>query len=140
MGLLLEAAIAWNALRNISYILDITKQGSGTVERIELSFLDEDFPHAAGMQYAVDVDFNIRPNKYYGAKLIPALLTGRMIDTKIESGRNWDRISGRLSAITHLQNTLDGPFSIKSFDRDKVQGYSKIDAKFIIQSMISYII
>jgi hypothetical protein len=42
-----------------------------------------------------------------------------------------------LTAITHLQSTLDRTFSIKSFDRDKVPGYSKIDAEFIIQSMIS---
>ena len=137
MGLLLEAAIAWNDLHNVSYILDVTKKGSGTVKRIELSFLDEDFPHAAGMQYAGDVDFGIRPNQYYGAKLIPALLTGQMIDTKIESGLQWNKISGRLTALVHLQTTLDGSFLIRSFEKGKVPGYSAINAKFIIQSTIS---
>lgn len=135
MGLFLDAAIAWSSLHNVNYILDIARKGK--LERIELSFLDEDFSHLAGMQYAKDIDFGIRKAEYYGESLIPALLNKRMDDTKIELSRNWNRISGRLTAIINLQKTLDGEFIIVSFNKLKVRGYSQIDAKFAIKSMIS---
>lgn len=135
MGLFLDAANAWRALHNISYKLDIARKGK--LKQIELSFLDEDFPHLAGMQYAADVDFAIRKAEYYGEKLMPALLTGRMDDTKIETSRNWNKISGRLKAIINLQSTLDGEFIIVSFSKEKVRGYSQIDAKFAIKSSVS---
>lgn len=135
MGLFLDAAIAWSSLHNVNYILDIARKGK--LERIELSFLDEDFSHLSGMQYAKDIDFGIRKSEYYGENLIPALLNKRMDDTKIELSRNWNRISGRLTAIINLQKTLDGEFIIVSFNKLKVRGYSQIDAKFAIKSMIS---
>lgn len=135
MGLFLDAAIAWNALHNVNYIFDIGRKGE--LKRIKLSFLDEDFPHLAGMQYARDVDFGIRKAEYYGKKLIPALLNKCMDDTKIEASRNWIRISGRLMAIINLQNTLDNNFIIVSFDKSKVKGYSQIDAEFVIKSTIT---
>ncbi len=135
MGLFLDAAGAWNDLRNVSYIFEVARKG--VLKRIELSFLAEDFPHLAGMQYARDVDFGIRPAEYYGAKLVPALLSGKMKDHRIETSRNWDKISGRLTAIIYLQNTLDGNFVIVSFDKAKVKGYSQIDAEFAIRSTIS---
>lgn len=135
MGLFLDAAIAWSSLHNVNYILDIARKGK--LERIELSFLDEDFAHLAGMQYAKDIDFGIRKSEYYGENLIPALLNKRMDDTKIELSRNWNRISGRLTAIINLQKALDGEFIIVSFNKLKVRGYSQIDAKFAIKSMIS---
>lgn len=135
MSLFLDAAIAWNALNNISYKLDIARKGE--LKQIKLYFCDADFPHLAGMQYAKDVDFGIRKFEYYGEKLIPALLTKRLDDTKIESSRNWNRISGRLNAIIDLQNIFDNNFRISTFNNAKVRGYSKIDAKFLIKSDIS---
>lgn len=135
MGLFLDAANAWNDLNNIRYILDLGRNGRLT--RIDLSFLIEDFPNLAGMQYAKDVDFGIRRAQYYGKRLIPALLNGHLDDTKIESSRNWDRISGRLTAIVNLQNTFDNEFSIVSFNKAKVRGYSQLEAKFAIKSKIS---
>lgn len=135
MSLLLDAAKAWDSLKNIHYIFDIAKRGMR--KRIELSFTYEDFPHLSGMQYAKDVDFGIRKSEYYGASLIPALLSGRMDGSKIEASRNWDRIFGRLMAVIHLQSTLDGEFVIVSFDKDKVKGYSRIDARFAIKSTVS---
>lgn len=135
MGLFLDAANAWNALHNIRYILDIAR--SGKLTRIDLSFLDEDFPHLAGMHYARDVDFGIRKAEYYGERLIPALLSKRLDDVKIEESRNWDKISGRLTAVVNLQNTLDNEFSIVSFNKSKVRVFSQIEAKFAIKSTVS---
>ncbi len=135
MGLFLDAANAWNVLHNIRYILDIAR--SGKLTRIDLSFLDEDFPHLAGMQYARDVDFGIRKAEYYGERLIPALLSKRLDDVKIEESRNWDKISGRLTAVVNLQNTLDNEFSIVSFNKSKVRVFSQIEAKFAIKSTAS---
>ncbi|MBP3359904.1 MAG: hypothetical protein J6N52_03550 [Clostridia bacterium] len=135
MGLFLDAAKAWSDLHNISYILDMAR--SGKLTRIDLSFLDDDFPHLAGMQYARDVDFGIRKAEYYGDRLIPALLDKRLDDSKIEKSRNWDKISGRLTAIVNLQNTLDNEFSIVSFNKSKVRAFSQIEAKFAIKSIIS---
>lgn len=135
MGLFLDAANAWYDLHNTGYILDIARRGRLT--RIDLSFLDKDFPHLAGMQYARDVDFGIRKTEYYGERLISALLDKRLDDSKIEESRNWNKISGRLTAIVNLQNTLDNEFSIVSFNKSKVRGFSRIDAKFAIKSEVS---
>ena len=135
MGLFLDAANAWNDLHNISYILDIARKG--VLTRIDSSFIDEDFPHLAGMQYARDVDFGIREAEYYGARLIPALLNKRIDDSKIEESRNWIKISGRLTAIINLQNTLDNEFCIVSFNKMKVRTFCQIEAKFLIKSMVS---
>ena len=134
MGLFFEAATAWNNMCDVTYILDIAR--NGTMKRIELSFLAEDFPHLAGMQYARDVDFGMRPAEYYGDQLLPALLSGQMDDTKIEKSRMWERISGRLNAIVNLQETLDGDFVIASFDKTKVKGYSQLNAHYVIKSLI----
>jgi len=135
MGLFLDAAAAWTSLKNVTYIIEAARKGELT--RIELSFSDEDFPHLVGMQYADDIDFGIRKAEYYGKRLIPALLKKRINDRKIESSRNWMKISGRLTAILNLQNTLDGDYRITYFNKSKVRGYSKIDAEFVIKSTIS---
>lgn len=102
-----------------------------------MSFLNEDFPHLSGMQYAKDVDFGIRKSEYYGAKLVPALLSKYLDDTKIEGSRNWSKISGRLTAIINLQTTLEHEFVIVSFNRTKVRGYCQIEAQFAIKNITS---
>ena len=135
MGLFLEAAMAWHDMCDVTYILDVARNSK--MNRIELTFLTEDFPHLVGMQYAKDVDFGIRPSEYYGELLIPALLSGQLDDMKMEKSRNWKRISGRLNAIVHLQDVLDGSFIIASFDKEKVRGYSRINARYVIKSLIS---
>lgn len=131
----MDAAAAWKELSDIQYILDLGRKGK--LERITLSFLDEDFPHLAGMQYAKDVDFGIGRAEFYGERLVPVLLSSYMDDHRIEKSRNWDRISGRLTAIVNLQKTLDNPFIVVSFNKQKVRGHSRIDAKFAIKSTIS---
>ena len=78
--------------------------------------------------------FGIRISEYYGEKLIPALLNGRMDGRRIENGRNWERIKGRLDAIIGLKETLEGDFLIAQFNAQKVRGNSRIDADFIIKN------
>ncbi len=135
MGLFLDAAVAWHDLCDTHYIFDLARKGK--LNRIELSFLNEDFPRLAGMQYAKDVDFGLRQAEYYGEKLVPALLSKYMDDSKIETSRNWERISGRLTAIANLQNTLDNEFIVVSFSKEKVKGFCRIDAKFAIKNTVS---
>lgn len=134
MGRLLEAAHSWNRLNNVKYILDISHKGK--LKQIELTFLYKDFPHAAGMQYAKDVDFGVRAFEIYGERLIPALLNGYIDDGKIEKGKNWERISFRLNTIIKLQELLDSDFIIMAFDKRKVPGYSTIEALYVIKSEV----
>lgn len=135
MCLLLEAARAWHELENIEYMIDLGRKG--TLTKVRLTFNDVDFPHLAGMQYAEGVDFGVRLDEYYGKKLIPSILNRKINACKIETSENWGMISGRLTAIINLQNTLDGNFNIVMFNRFKVKGHSKIDAKFAIKSTIT---
>lgn len=135
MGLFLDAAVAWNDLCDTHYIFDLARKGQ--LNRVELSFLNEDFPHLAGMQYAKDVDFGIRQAEYYGERLVPALLSNYMDDSKIETSRNWERISSRLTAIVNLQHTLDNEFIVVLFSKAKVRGFCQIDAKFAIKNTVS---
>lgn len=135
MGLFLDAAIAWNKLSDTQYIFDLGRKGK--LHKLTISFLNEDFPHLAGMQYAKDVDFGLDRAEYYGERLIPALLSKYMDDSKMEGSRNWERISGRLTAIVNLQNTLENEFTIVSFNKAKVRGFSQIDAKYAIRNATS---
>ena len=89
------------------------------------------------MQYAQDADFGIRASQYYGAKLVPALLHGKMDRSRIESSRNWEKIKGRLDAIIGLKETLEGNFQIAFFNPRKVRANSRIDADFIIKNEAS---
>ncbi|MCD8098960.1 MAG: PBECR4 domain-containing protein [Oscillospiraceae bacterium] len=135
MGLLSDAAAAWNNMCDTYYIFDIARKRKSN--RIKLSFLNADFPHLAGMQYAKDVDFGLRRAEYYGERLVSTLLDKRLDDSKIEESRNWGKISGRLTAIINLQNTLDNDFTVVSFNKSKVRGFCRIDAKYVIKSTVS---
>ncbi|MBR5570761.1 MAG: hypothetical protein IKW10_07720 [Oscillospiraceae bacterium] len=135
MCLFLEAAQAWQRLIETRYY--ITAGRKGKLYQFRLDFKLEDFPHIAGMQYAQDVAFGLRTSEYYGKKLVPALLNGRLDGTKIEKSRNWERIRGRLCAIIGLQQTLESNFSIALFDPAKVPTNSKIDAVYVIKNQDS---
>lgn len=135
MGLFYNAAMAWNALHDICYVIDIARKGK--VKRIRITFSNSEFPHISGMQYASDVDFGINKSEYYGELLVPALLNRNLDDSRIENSRNWEKISGRLSAIINMQEMLDGNFEIKAFDNAKLNYYSRIKAKYVIQNQIS---
>ena len=135
MSLFLKAAQAWQKMVATEY--HITAGRKRKTVSFSLDFDLADFPHLAGMQYAQDVDFNLRPSEYYGEKLIPALLSGKMDGNKIEKSRNWERIKGRLNAIIGLQDTLDSEFAIALFDPARVHTNSRIDADYIIQNLHS---
>lgn len=132
MCLLTEAARRWEQLSKTEYHIIAAK--SGKAVSIHLKFDLEDFPHLSGMQYARDVDFGMRASEYYGRKLVPVLLSGKMDGRKIESSRNWKMIRGRLDAIIGLKETLEGDFLIAFFNNQKVRANSRIDAKFIIKN------
>ena len=133
MCLFKQAAQAWQSLIGTEY--EIVTGRKGKQYTIKLDFEAADFPHLAGMQYARDVDFELRASEYYGEKLVPALIDGKMDGAKIEKSRNWSKIEGRLKAIINLQKTLDSNFSIALFDPKRVKGTnSKIDADYLIKN------
>lgn len=89
------------------------------------------------MQYAQDVDFGLRPSEYYGERLIPSILSGKLEAANMERSLNWPRIKGRLNAIIHLQETLDTEFLIARFRPNLVRIHCKIDAEYIIKNLHS---
>ena len=135
MCLFLEAARAWQRLSGTEY--RITAGRRGKTFSFALSFAFADFPHIAGMQYAQDVDFGLRPSEYYGEKLIPSILSSKLEASRIEQSRNWSRIKGRLNAVVHLQETLDSEFLIARFNPKLVRVNSKIDAEYVIKNLQS---
>lgn len=133
MCLFVEAAKAWQQLTKTRY--SITAGRKGKLYQFRLEFDNADFPHLAGMQYAQNVDFGLHISEYYGDKLVPALLSGKMDGGKIEKSRSWEKIKGRLHAIISLQQTLESDFSIALFDPAKSN--SKINALYVIKNNIS---
>lgn len=133
----MDAAKAWHKLNSTEYSLFLSQKGKKTYS-INLQFDDQYFFHLAGMQYSQDVDFGLNRNQYYGKNLIPALLTGKLKDSKIESSLNYEeRIKGRLKAIINLEDTLDHDFEIAKFNKNKVPDYCSIDADFVIRNVTS---
>lgn len=132
MSLFLEAAQAWQQLMQTEYRITAVRRGK--IDRFCLHFDPADFPHLAGMQYAKDVDFGLRPTEYYGEKLLFALLRGKMDGSRIEKSRSWEKISGRLRAIIRLEQTLESDFLLARFDPGRVYCGSKINADFVIQN------
>ena len=114
----LDAAKAWQELLQTEYCITVGRRGKTASFRLQFDLAD--FPHLAGMQYARDVDFGLREAEYYGEKLVPALLSGALGGRRLEQGRNWEKIKGRLHAILHLKATLESDFLIAWFDPSKV--------------------
>ena len=132
MGLFLDAAKAWNALCETTYTIEVGRKNQQYT--IDLSFEAADFPHLAGMQYAKDVDFKLRPAEYYGKNLIPAIVSGKLDETLICKATKWDkRIKGRLSAIIHIQQALEQSFVLAQFNPNRVKGSCDIDAKYVLK-------
>jgi len=132
MSLLRRAAVAWMQLVGTEYIIVAGRKGK--LHQIRLQFAYGDFPHIAGMQYARDVALNLNPNEYYGEKLVPVLISGKLDGKRIETSRNWPKIRGRLSAIINLQKTLETHFELAQFDPKKVKTNSKIDADYVLRN------
>lgn len=132
MGLLLEAAVAWNRLRDCSYELMLGRKSRS--QRLLMQFRPEDFDHLSGMQYAADVDFHLHRNQFRGAKLLPALLSGKLSDGLVEKSCNWEKIRDRLTILTELEAILDSDFEIYQFEPYKLPFHSEIRASFCIYS------
>ena len=135
MGLFLEAARAWAELCETSYLIELGHRGQQF--SVNLSFDAGDLPHLAGMQYAKDVDFGLRPAEYYGANLVGALLSGKLDEKRILGARSWSRIVGRLKANISLQKTLSGSFIITMFNPNKVRNSCRIEAEYVIKNTVS---
>lgn len=135
MGLFSDAARAWDELCKITYFIDLGYKRKQFA--IDLVFKLDDFPHLAGMQYAKDVDFGMRRAEYYGSSLVPALLCGKLDESRIYTARAWTRIEGRLKAIINLERTLSGRFDIAKFNPKKVKGSCNIDAEYVIRNSVS---
>lgn len=135
MGLLLDAAIAWDSLKDISYTLELGRKNKRYT--VFLTFRPEDFYHLAGMQYAEDVDFGLRRSEYYGAKLVSAILSGKLKENHICKAREWEKIESRLKAIIKLLDTIENDFIISAFDPKNVKGLCSIQAEYVIKNTSS---
>ena len=135
MGLLLDAAQAWNSLCAASYTVELGRKGKQYT--LNLLFDLSDFPHLVGMQYAKDIDFGMRPAQYYGNRLVPAVISGALDEMRLCKSRDWPRIEGRLKAVVNLQKTLEGNFVIAQFHPQRVRGSCSIDAEYVIKNSFS---
>ena len=103
-----EAARRWEQLSQTEYHILSGKRGKEI--SIHLKFDFADFPHLSGMQYAQDADFGIRASQYYGAKLVPALLHGKMDGSRILSHAcpcaEWFDAYDRTACGRHLAHIL----------------------------------
>jgi len=131
MGHLLDAAKKWDSLQHTSYRIIIGKQHKA--EMVHIQFRPIDFSHLSGIHYARDVDLGPRW-AYQGSRLIPALLSGKLDDSKVEKSQEWHRINDRLCAILKIETILDSNFSIYKFAPQKLNFYSTIDASYLIYS------
>lgn len=135
MGLLLDAAYAWNELCSITYSIELGHKRKQFT--IDLAFEPGDLPHLAGMQYLKGVDFGLRRSEYYGAKLMGAVLSGKLDENRVYGAKSWARIEGRLKAIIRFQQTLSEDFSIAKYNPRKVSGFCNIDAEYVIKNKAS---
>ena len=102
-------------------------------EMIYIQFRPIDFSHLSGIHYARDVDLGPRWS-YQGVRLIPALLSGKLNDMKIEKSQELIRIDDRLCAIMKIDEILDSNFSIYRFSPKKLSFHSTIAASYLIYS------
>ena len=131
MGHLLEAAEKWDSLRHTSYRIIIGKRHQS--EMIHIQFRPIDFSHLSGIHYARDVDLGPRW-AYHGVRLIPALLSGKLDDAKVEKSQEWKRIDDRLCAIIKIEEILDSDFSIYRFAPQKLSFHSTSVASYLVYS------
>lgn len=134
MGLLFDAAVAWDNLYDTTYDFLLGRKGRWSSSFI-LNFSPEDFPHLAGMQYATDIDFGLNRAEIRSGKFIAKILSGEIDDELILKSAEWkNRLRGRLEGITLLEETLDNNFEIYKFNPGSVPFGSRIDAKYVIKN------
>lgn len=132
MGLLFDAACAWELLCETQYTLVLGRRKN--LHTINLSFRKEDFPHVIGINYASDVDLGFRKNEYFGGKLIGLVKRGKISENQLLKSRNWKRIKGRLLAAINIQSIIEGNFLIAEFHPERLNVLSKIEAQYVIRN------
>ena len=135
MGLLEDAANAWNTMQNRKYYLLLGRAGKS--EEFTLSFHPRMFPHLAGFQYLNDIDLGIHRSEIFNGKLISKILSGKIKTEDILKSEKWENIKGRLLGIVELENTLDSQFLIHRFDPSRVPHGSLIEANYVIKNLKS---
>lgn len=133
MGLLRDAAAAWEALHDTSYVLLVGNR-KRWVQRITLRFFSENFYHLAGFHYATDVDFGVRLSELRKPSAVRSFADGTISDAPMEKSIKWDDIRPRLNSIVHLEQGLDDDFLIYQYLQNHVKGGTSIPGQFLIKS------
>ena len=132
MSLLLDAAVCWKNMLDISYTFVIGHKWD--TQMIQLQFQPDEFAHLSGFHYVTDVDFHLPRQALYGKKLMQAVISGKIQEASIEKSTHWDKVSQRLQDILFLEKILDDDFQIFQFHAYKLPFHSKIDANYLVYS------
>ena len=132
MGLLLDAARAWEKMCLISY--QFTYGMNKKLHHIVLSFQGEQFAHLSGIHYISDIDLSL---PYKKSNFLTMVLHGNIPDESITRSCHWADITNRLEAIIRLERILVSDFSFYLFRANRLPFHSNIDASFLIKDEIT---
>lgn len=132
MGLLLDAARAWEKMCLISY--QFTYGMNKKLHHIVLSFQEEQFAHLSGIHYISDIDLSL---PYKKSNFLTMVLHGNIPEESITRSCHWADITNRLEAIIRLERILDSDFSLYLFRANRLPFHSNIDASFLIKDKIT---
>lgn len=132
MGILEDAAFAWEELYNKRYSFAIGK--AGKLKEFCLTFDKHDFYHLAGFQYLTDIDLGVSKKEMFNGKLIEVIKNGRVSTESIACSDSFEKVSGRLAGIVEIEKALDDALVIFKFDPRRVQHGTTINAKYLIKS------
>lgn len=114
MDSLYRAAVIWDSLSDTEYQIVIGRRGK--TRTLHIRFRAADFFHLSGMHYASDVDFKLHKKQFDGARLIGALLSGKLDGSLIGKSRNYqEKIAGRLRCLCHLPDFFEGDFELYEY-------------------------
>lgn len=128
MGLLMDAALAWEKLCGVSY--QFTYGMNRKLHNIALSFQEDQFAHLSGIHYITDVDLSL---PYKKSNFLAMVLDGRLKEEQVEHSRHWIDIATRLKAVIRLEQILDGDFTLYLFRPQVLPFHSNINATFLIK-------
>lgn len=131
MDSLSRAAVIWDSLSDTEYRIVIGRRGK--TRTLHIRFRAADFFHLSGMHYASDVDFKLHKKQFDGARLIGALLSGKLDGSLIGKSRNYqEKIAGRLRCLCHLPDFFEGDFELYEYRADHLPFHSKIEAQYLL--------
>lgn len=135
MGLLFDAATAWNALQDTTYELLLGRGKNSTL--LTITFCADEFWHLVGMQHVDDVDFRLNRAELRGSKFLSKVLTKKVNDELITKTAEWDKIQGRLECLIAIESIFDSDFLIFNFNYENVPHGTMIAAKYVIKDQQS---